>query len=124
MIDFANGSFVKLSHVGVDRVDSRIVGILLDDERILFPTQGTRDSVVFTNRRVIVSNVQGMTGKKVALTSLPYSKIAAFSVETGGLLDIDSEVSIWISGLGNLTFEFTKGTDVNYISKLLASVVI
>lgn len=124
MIDFANGSFVKLSHIAVEAADPAISRLLVDGEQILFAAKGIRDSVVFTNKRIIACNVQGMTGKKVDFTSLPYAKMSAFSVETGGTFDLDAEVSVWLSGVGAIKFDFTRGTDVTYLSKLLAHTIL
>lgn len=58
-----------------------------------------RDMFLFTNRRLILIDVQGLTGKKVEYRSIPYSKITQFSVETAGHFDLDAELKIWVSGL-------------------------
>ncbi|NMU26893.1 PH domain-containing protein, partial [Vibrio parahaemolyticus] len=64
---------------------------LIDGETIFAAFKTVRDQVVFTNKRVIAANVQGITGSKVDYTSLPYSKINAFSIETSGTFDLDCE---------------------------------
>ena len=76
--------------------------MLINGEQVLSAYQTIRDFVVFTNKRVISVNVQGMTGKKKDYTSLPYSKISAFSVETLGVFDLDSELEMYFSGLGKM----------------------
>jgi hypothetical protein len=58
-----------------------------------------RDVFIFTNRRLILIDVQGLTGKKVEYRSIPYSKITQYSIETVGHLDLDAELKIWISGI-------------------------
>jgi hypothetical protein len=63
-----------------------------------------RDYVAFTSKRIVAVNVQGMTGKD--FTSLPYSKIQAFSIESAGTFDLDAELELWFSGLGKVKFEF------------------
>ena len=80
-----------------------------------------RDYVVFTNKRAIAVNVQGMTGKKRDYTSLPYAKISAYSVETSGVGDIDSELELWYSGLGRVRFEFSGSSDIRQIGRLIAT---
>ncbi|OQX26269.1 MAG: helicase [Desulfobacteraceae bacterium IS3] len=55
-----------------------------------------RDTFVFTNKRLILVDVQGMTGKKIEYLSIPYSKITKFSIETAGHFDLDAELKIWI----------------------------
>ena len=86
--------------------------------------RGVRDGVVFTNKRIIAINVQGMTGKKKDITSLPYSKIQAFSVETAGVLDLDSELELWFSGLGKVKFEFVSNANISEICKLISGLVL
>lgn len=56
--------------------------------------------MMFTNKRIFAVNVQGLTGSKVDISSLPYSKIQAFSIETAGTFDRDSELEMYFSGLG------------------------
>ena len=80
-----------------------------------------RDYVVFTNKRVISVNVQGLTGKKKDFTSLPYSKVQAFSIETAGHIDLDSELQLVFSGLGTVVFEFTGSSNIKEIAQLIAA---
>ena len=80
-----------------------------------------RDYVVFTNKRVISVNVQGLTGKKKDFTSLPYSKVQAFSIETAGHFDLDSELQLVFSSLGTVIFEFSGASNVKEIAQLIAA---
>ena len=82
--------------------------------------QAIRDYVIFTNQRVIAVNVQGVTGKKKDITTLPYSKIQLFSIETSGVLDWNSELDLYFSGVGLLKFEFTGGSDVVNIARTIS----
>ena len=92
MIDFQNGSFFKLK--SNNGCAGMVTDLLLGDEQVIGPYKAMRDGVVYTNKRIIVVNVQGITGKKKDYTSLPYSKIVAFSVETAGSFDLDSELEM------------------------------
>ena len=83
-----------------------------------------RDFIVFTNKRIIAVNIQGMTGKKRDFTSLPYSKIQAFSIESAGTFDLDAELEVWFSGLGKVKFEFKGNADLAYINKLVGTYVL
>ena len=121
MIDFKNGSFLKLKKTNGKENAALINPLLIDDEFIISEYQTIRDFVVFTNKRIIAVNVQGLTGKKKDFTSIPYSKIQVFSVETAGVLDLDSELDITISGLGTVRFEFTGTSDIVQIGKIIAS---
>ena len=122
MIDFQNGSFFKLK--ANNEYAGMVSGLLLADEQVIGAYKAMRDGVVFTNKRVIVVNVQGITGKKKDYTSLPYSKIAAFSVETAGSFDLDSELELYFSGLGKVRLEFTGQSNVVEISKIIGGYVL
>ena len=93
-------------------------------KRILCSFQTVRDGVVFTNKRIFAINVQGITGKKKDFTSLPYSKIQAFSVETAGILDLDSELDLWFAGMGHVRFEFVSRADVSGICRIISGFVL
>jgi hypothetical protein len=124
MIDFKNPSFVKLTEVD-NTVGMQMVGdFLIDDEDIFSSFKGSRDMVVFTSRRVIAVNVQGISGKKRDYSSLPYSKIQAFSVETAGTFDRDAELELWFSGLGKVRFEFNSQFDVKKFSKFIGRYIL
>lgn len=120
MIDFKNAEYLKLTKISDDKGEKEIRKILLDDESVVCAFKSIRDSVVFTTHRIIAVNVQGITGKKVDYTSLPYSKIQAFSTETAGVFDLDGELEIWFSGLGKVKFEFSRGVDIAMLNKLIA----
>ncbi|MCA1710136.1 MAG: PH domain-containing protein [Actinobacteria bacterium] len=124
MIDFANGSFVKLSPVDVKEVGEGVAELLVPNEQVLQAYKAMRDYVVFTDKRLIAVNVQGMTGKKKDFTSLPYSKIQAFSVETAGTFDLDAELDLWFSGLGKVRLEFKGRSNVRQLSQLIAGYVL
>lgn len=122
MIDFQNASFVKMKQ------DNGLVPLvqplLVAGENIVGAYKAMRDGVVFTDKRIIAVNVQGVTGKKKDFTSLPYSKVTAFSVETAGVLDLDSELELWFSGLGKVKFEFAAQCNISQIQAVIASYVL
>lgn len=124
MIDFKNASFFKLRAVENSTYVSLISEIFIDGESIISTYKGIRDGVVFTNKRIIAINVQGLTGTKKDFTSLPYSKIQSFSVETAGVFDLDSELDLWFSGLGKVRFEFVKNANVSAICRLISERVL
>ena len=124
MIDFANASFIKLSEVDSSAGLKLVEPMLIDGETIFASFKAMRDQVVFTNKRVIAINVQGITGKKQDFTSLPYSKIQAFSVETAGTFDLDTEMILWFSGLGVVKFEFKSRFDIKAFNKLIGGYIL
>jgi len=124
MIDFQNASFMKLRPTSDNDFAAMITPMFVDGEQIIQSFKGIRDGVVFTTKRIFAINVQGLTGKKKDFTSLPYSKIQAFSVETAGVLDLDSELELWFSGLGKVKFEFVAQANVSEICKMISNMVL
>ena len=124
MIDFKNASFMKLKPVPDTDFSSMIQPMFIPGEEIIQSFRGIRDGVVFTNKRIFAINVQGITGKKKDFTSLPYSKIQAFSVETAGTIDLDSELELWFSGLCLAKFEFVSNADVSGICRMISEKVL
>lgn len=121
MIDFnANGFFARLKKVSNDHFGKMIDEFIIDSEEIIGTYQSVRDGVVFTNKRIIAINIQGLTGKKKDFTSIPYSKITTFSLETAGTFDLDSELELFLSGVGKVKFQFTGSTDVKRICKIIS----
>ncbi len=121
MIDFnSSGFFARLKKVDDNAFGNMIVDFLVDGERILGAYQSIRDGVVFTNKRIIAINVQGIMGKKKDFTSIPYGKISTFSLETAGVFDLDAELEIYLSGVGKVKFEFTGNTNVKEICKVIS----
>lgn len=117
MIDFSNGAIFKLKPVNVSEGTAAVGLLLVDGETINSVFKGGRDMVIFTDKRIIAVNVQGMTGKKTDYSSLPFSKIQAFSVETAGSFDRDAELELWFSGLGKVKLEFSGSVDIRQIGR-------
>lgn len=124
MIDFQNKSIVKLSKIDAASVMGEISPLLINGETVIGAYKSMRDYVVFTNKRIMSVNVQGMTGKKKDFSSLPYSKIQVFSVETSGVFDLDSELEMYFSGLGKVKFEFSGASDIVKIGQLIGSFIL
>ena len=123
MIDFNNKKIIKLSKAN-EQVSEDSWPLFVEGELLIGVYKSLRDYVVFTSKRIISVNVQGLTGQKKAFTSLPYSKIQAFSVETAGTLDFDSELQLWFSGLGLVKFEFTGSCNIIEIGQVIGNAVL
>ncbi|MFB9212725.1 PH domain-containing protein [Echinicola jeungdonensis] len=95
--------------------------LLLVDERIEIGFKLVRDTFIFTNKRLILVDKQGMTGKKTEYLSIAYKAISRFSVETGGTFDLDAELKIWISSEKepSISKKFSKAVDVYEVQKIL-----
>lgn len=124
MVDFKNGAVIKLNKTKNFVHEDVVRPLFISDEEFIGEYQAIRDYVIFTNKRIISVNVQGLTGKKKDFTTLPYSKIQAFSVETSGVLDLDSELELYFSGLGKVKFEFTSESDIVTLGKLISEKIL
>jgi hypothetical protein len=124
MIDFQKSVLFKLEPISIDQVLDPINKFLIDDESVLSVFKTVRDQLVFTNKRIIAANVQGITGKKIDYTSIPYSKIQTFSVETSGVLDRDCELEIYISAIGKIRFEIRGGFDIVTFNRVISKYVL
>lgn len=118
MIDFDNKGFVKLKQDS--SYAEKVKSLLIEGEEVIDSYKSMRDGVVFTTKRIIAVNVQGLTGKKRDFTSLPYKNIVAFSVETAGTFDLDSELDIHYSSLGRVRFEFSGSSQIVEISQYVS----
>lgn len=119
MIDFKNGAVFKLKKDSKMR-EADVAQLLVKDEQVIGSYTAIRDYVVFTNKRIISVNVQGITGKKKDFTSMPYSKISVFSIETAGIFDLDSELEMYFSGLGKVHFDFSGSCDIQAIGRAIS----
>jgi hypothetical protein len=118
MIDFDNKTVFKLKQN--PEYAEKVSALLLPDENIVDSYSSMRDGVVFTNKRLIAINVQGLTGSKKDYTSMPYKNIVAYSVETSGTFDLDSELELYFSAIGKIRFEFSGKTAIVEISKYIS----
>ena len=85
------------TEVSVASVQSDYAQILLQGENVLAAFKTIRDTAFLTNYRFVYVNVQGITGKKVDIQSIPYRSIVRFSLETAGTFDLDADLKIWVS---------------------------
>jgi len=122
MIDFNNKVLFKLKK-NIEYAE-KVKQLLLDGEEIIDSYKAMRDGVVFTNKRIVAVNVQGITGSKKDYTSLPYKNIVAYSVETSGTFDLDSELELYFSAVGKVKFEFSGKTELLEISKYISKHVL
>lgn len=123
-IDFKNKKILKLKREDIESGTQVVGELLIENEQILASFSSMRDKLVFTNGRIIAVNVQGITGMKKDFTSIPYSRIQMYSVETAGTMDFDSELTIWVSGMGEFKFEFTSGSDIVGLNKMISRCIL
>ena len=99
--------------------------LLAENENIEVGFVVIRDTFIFTNKRLILVNVQGVTGKKTEYLSIPYNEITKYSIETAGHFDLDAELKIWIGSEPDpLTKKFNKKVNIYDLQKVLSSHVL
>ena len=124
MIDFEKASVFKLAQCDPSEIAAGVTPLLVNGEQLVDAYKGPRDHVVFTTKRIIAVNVQGITGKKKDFTSLPFCKVVAFSTETAGTFDLDAELDLWFSGLGKVRLEFKGNADIRQLGQMIATYVL
>jgi hypothetical protein len=98
--------------------------LLVEGEVAVAAYKTFRDSAIFTNKRLIVRDAQGLTGKKVEIYSLPYSSINMWSTESAGkLFDLSAEVELWTRA-GQIKVNLQKGVDIRKFDKLIANALL
>ena len=101
------------SEADAEKVETELRKILIDGETVEVAYQLVRDLTVLTDRRIILVDKQGITGKKTEYVSIPYKSIVKFSVETAGHFDMDADVTLWLSSHREpTTLELRKSGDV------------
>lgn len=110
MFNFSNSVF-KLRSISESDVIKDIRTFMLPDENIVSAFQSGRDQVVFTDKRIIALDVKGITGSRKEFSTLPYSKIVHFTVQTPGFLEFnnDSELVVAYPNGALIQFEFSGG---------------
>lgn len=120
-----SGLFGNASEVNQSNVEQEIAEILVPGEQVAQAYRLVRDLYVFTDKRLLLIDKQGLTGNKVEYHSIPYRAITHFVVETAGRFDLDAELKIWISGTSTpITKEFRKGSNILGVQRTLAQYVL
>lgn len=120
-----NTLFGNASEISTEQIEREYGPLLCDGELIEKAFKLFRDKWVFTNKRLIVQNTQGATGKKREYMSVPYRSIERFSVETAGTFDMDSDLKLWIKKADEpLQQKIGKDADILEVQRLLAKYVL
>lgn len=119
-----DGLMGHASKIDTAKIEEEFARVLAPGERVEHAYQVLRDYFVFTDRRLVLVNKQGITGSKVEYHSIPYRSITHFSVETAGHFDLDAELKIWLSGTSNpLEKTFNKWLSIYEVQAVLAAYV-
>ena len=121
-----SGLLGNASQKDIEKTERQLEDILTTTENVKLAFSLIRDLIVFTDKRLILVDKQGMTGKKTSYKSFPYRSISRFSVETAGHFDLDAELKIWVSSAQDPAevLHFTSDRSVIAIQKALAEAVL
>lgn len=97
----------------------KYAALLMPDETVEMEFFGIRDGAVFTDRRLLVFNAQGIMGRKHEFSSFPWKSVSAFAVESSGTFDLDAEFKLCGSGFGVCEVQFMKGTDIKPVLQFM-----
>lgn len=130
--DFNNlmqGLAGNMSEQNSEEIQNEYKEYLLDDEVVENGYKLIRDSIIFTNIRILFVDRQGATGKKVSFKSIFLSQIVNVEMETAGFGLDDSEITVTYleniylkprqEKLKTQKFEFPKNTEITGLYKYL-----
>ena len=107
-----------------EEAKKQIGDILVPKEDIFASFKGFRDLIIFTNERLIVVDIQGISGKKRSFKSIPYSQISVFTKESAGTLDMNNSIVLYVRAYGTAELNFSKDSDIDSIYQLLSEYVL
>jgi len=108
--------------VSLEQLAKQYEVLLIEGEQIELGFKLIRDTFIFTTKRLILVDKQGLTGSKTEYKSISYKSISRFSIETAGTFDLDAELQIWVSSElhPSIIKQFNKSVNVYEVQKILA----
>ena len=120
-----NSLLGNASGISVEEATKEYGHVLAKGEEIEVAYKLVRDMFIFTGKRLILVDIQGLTGKKIEIQSIPYKSIVRFAVETAGHLDLDAELKIWLSGMAQpIEKRFNKNVNIYEVQATLAEAIV
>lgn len=124
-MEILTGLLGHASEANCANVQEEYARLLAPSETVEKAYRVLRDLFIFTNKRLILIDKQGLTGKKVAYHSIPYRAITDFSIETAGTFELDAELKIWIAGCSTpVQKQFNKSLNIYELQSVLAEYVL
>lgn len=126
MINFNKSSTFNLVPIDQRSIRKEVHQLLIDGEYIIGSFKTIRDQFIFTNKRIIAIDVQGISGKRVSFSFLPYTKVQYFAIQTPGLVELfpDSELFLMFANNFTATFEFKANVNIVEIGRIISQYVI
>lgn len=124
MPNLGEPTFTNLNEISISSVHYDVAELLVPDEKVIQAFQNIRDQLVFTDKRLFIINVQGITGKRVSYFSYPYSKVLYYGIDVaGGPSDNCSILRLTFINGSELLFFFNLKVNIRkicaYISKFI-----
>ena len=119
-----DANIMNLKEINLREVRPEVPTLMVSGETMVMAFQTVRDQVIFTDKRIFVVNVQGITGKKISYFSYPYSKVQYFGIETAGVLDIDRAIIFAFSNGARLQYDFKSKVDIHKISNMVSNYIL
>lgn len=112
------------SKIDAGKVPEEFSGLLAPGEQIEHAYQLVRDYFVFTQKRLVLVDKQGVTGSKTEYLSIPYRSITRFSIETAGTFDLDAELCIWLASTAEpIKKRFNRNLNIHEVQAVLAGYI-
>ena len=120
-----SGLMGNASEMDIEELREEYSKILTADENLERAYKLVRDLFIFTNKRIILVDKQGVTGKKIEYHSIPYNNIRHYCIESSGHFDLDAELKLWVAGLNNpITKQFNKKCNIYEVQRTLAEYIL
>ena len=126
MINFSDNAVFNLKPINEKDVQKDVFGLFVAGESVLGAFKTIRDQVIFTNKRIITIDVQGVTGKRKDYTTLPYSKIEYFSIQTPGFAELipDCEMALFYGNGFTARFDFKGDCNIIQLGQTISEYVL
>lgn len=126
MINFSQESkLLNLHPIQAKAVNKKALSMMIPGEGLVAAFTTVRDQVIFTNKRILTVDVQGIGAKKDFVT-IPYSRIQYFCVQTPDAFEVihDSELKLFFADGFVARFEFSGGCDIAEICRVISEYVL
>lgn len=126
MINISKDSVFNLKPIDLSEVRAEVNALLIEGEQAVAAFRTVRDQLIFTNKRIISVDVQGITGRRKSYSSLPYSKVQFYGIQTPGLIELvpDSELELVFSNGFTAHFEIKGNCNILEIGRMISEFVL
>ena len=104
-------------------IPKSLLSFISKNESPLFAVKTVRDAALFTDKKVLICDKQGITGKKTEYYAIPYSKIVTYTIETAGHFDLDSEIKLFLTGGIEIEMNFLKGKNIDQLINKVFNII-